>query len=102
MSQKIANQWKHLLGFWAVATVCGFIHWLLLRLDPHAQMYLWWFGVWSIFIFALNIERNQFILSNMPLSLYLRLRWLDTLLDFLCSIAGGVLGLLPWWYWSGF
>lgn len=102
MSQKIANQWKHLLGFWVVATVCGFIHWLLLKLDPNAQMYLWWFGVFGIVIFAVNIERNQYLISNLPLAQYLRLRWWDTLLDLICSILGGVLGLLPWWWMSGF
>ncbi|MCB5285534.1 MAG: hypothetical protein LHW45_08105 [Candidatus Cloacimonetes bacterium] len=102
MKQRLANQWKHLLGFWIVATVCGFLHWLILKADPKAQMYLWWFGVWAIFIFALNIERNQFILSGLSLREYLRRKWLDTLLDFICSLAGGILGLLPWWYWSGF
>lgn len=114
---KITNTMKH--SFYAIwiAWAAGALHRLAWYIEPSSKdtMHMWWFIIVVGVMLMLNVERNQMTASRPErysnetlrqyykrwwteyLKPYLKVRWLDTLLDLVAGIASMFAGLLPWW-----
>jgi hypothetical protein len=94
---KVKNIPKH-AAYAYVAAALANTTMQLINLVPKTEAYLAWFAVFVFAIITLNWERNQFVAARMNLKLYLKIKWLDTLLDVLVAntVFIGVLYLLGW------
>ena len=108
---------KHSFYAMWLAWVAGALHRLAWYIDPssRATMHMWWFIVAVGVLLMLNVERNQMTASKPErysnetlhkyykrwwrghLKPYLKVKWLDTLVDFGVGVASMFAGLLPWW-----
>ena len=94
---KVKNIPKH-AAYAYVAAALANTTMQLINLVPKTEAYLAWFAVFVFAIITLNWERNQFVAARMSLKLYLKIKWLDTLLDFVVAnvIYVVVLYVLGW------
>ena len=82
---KLTNTWKH-AGIGSLVGLAGAgIQWLV-NLIPNTQFYVGWFIVAAMTFFAIRYEVWQE--NNSPLSTceYLKLKWLDTIVDVLAAV----------------
>ena len=98
MKQQLTNTWKHALVGSLVGLAGAGIQ-ALVNLIPNTQFYVGWFIVAAMTFFAIRYEVWQE--NNSPLSTceYLKLKWLDCIVDVLaatiaCALVLWMLGAL--------
>lgn len=103
MKLRITNWWKHALVGSLVGLAGAGIQWLV-NLIPDTQFYVGWFIVLTVMIGGIVFEQNQFRNINIdrlkrfliPISAieYLKLKWLDCIVDVLAAVICCALVLL--------
>ena len=83
---KLTNTWKHALIGALVGLLGAFVQWLV-NLIPNTQFYIGWFVVAVMLFFAVRYEIWQENNSGMPTDAYIRLKWLDCIVDVLATVV---------------
>jgi len=83
---KIKNTWKHALVGSLVGLAGAGIQ-ALVNLIPNTQFYIGWFVVAVMLFFAVRYEIWQENMSPLSTREYLKLKWLDCIVDVVVAVA---------------
>ena len=82
---KLTNTWKHATIGSLVGLAGAGIQWLV-NLIPNTQIEIGWFIVAAMTFFAIRYEVWQENESQLSTCEYLKLKWLDTIVDVLSAV----------------
>jgi len=96
--KNISNTWKH-AAVGSLVGLAGAGMQALVNLIPNTQFYIGWFVVAAMLFFAVRYEIWQENMSPLSTSEYLKLKWLDCIIDVIsatmsCIAVMWILGAL--------